>query len=173
MAVGAEPEMHEVEHRRRAGHRGERRRVACRRDAEIRELDRHRVDLLRRQRRAVEQALAEVRQVAVGVAGGRDALVHLEEVHARPRHVLARERAQHQPRRAAAAHGEGEAPARRDRGAGLRGDDRGPPRGHRVGVGEDFELHCGYAVTVGFCQPPGGVTLSPTSFGPQVPGSYS
>ena len=41
----------------------------------------------------------------------------------------------------------------------------------RVGVGEDFELHRGYAVTAGFCQPRGGVTLSPTSFGPQVPGS--
>src|SRR5207302_11489015 len=29
------------------------------------------------------------------------------------------------------------------------------------------------AVTTGFCQPPGGVTLCSTSFGPQVPGSYS
>jgi hypothetical protein len=26
---------------------------------------------------------------------------------------------------------------------------------------------------VGFCQPPGGETLAPTSFGPQLPGSYS
>ena len=48
-----------------------------------------------------------------------------------------------------------------------------PRVGDRVGVGEHFDLHGGYAVTVGFCQPPGGVTLSPTSFGPQVPGSYS
>ena len=27
--------------------------------------------------------------------------------------------------------------------------------------------------TFGFCQPPGGATLESTSFGPQVPGSYS
>jgi hypothetical protein len=30
-----------------------------------------------------------------------------------------------------------------------------------------------YGATVGFCQPPGGVTLAPSAFGPQVPGSYS
>ena len=92
-----------------------------------------------------------MRQVAVGVAGGRDPLVHLEEVHVHPWHVLPREQPQHDPRRAAAAHGEGEAPARRDRGSGIRGDDRGAARGDRVGVGEDFQLHRGgYAVTVGF-----------------------
>ena len=114
-----------------------------------------------------------MRQVAVGVAGLRDALVDLQQMDARPRHVCHRgERAQHHPGRAAAAHGDGEAPARRDRRAGLAGDERGARPRDRVGVGEDLDVH-GAAPRVGFCQPPGGVTVESTSFGPQVPGSYS
>ena len=53
----------------------------------------------------------DVREVAVGVAGRRHALVDLEQVHVGPRHVLVRERAQHLPRRVAAADRELEAAA--------------------------------------------------------------
>ncbi len=54
--------------------------------------------------------------------------------------------------------------------------ERGRPPGDRIGIGEHFDLHARaprYGATIGFCQPPGGVTLSPSSCGPQVPGSYS
>ena len=90
----------------------------------------------------LEQTLVQVRQVAVGISRRGDALVHLDHVHALPGHVLVRQRPQHQPRRAAAAHGHDEAPARRDRRPA-------PPSamtaaafvGHRIGIGQHFDLH--------------------------------
>ena len=74
--------MHEVEHRRRAGKLAQRRAVRRGRGLEVRRLDRHRVDLVGAQRRVIEQALAQVREIAVRIAGRRDALVHLQDVHA-------------------------------------------------------------------------------------------
>ena len=174
--VGAEPEVDEVEHRRCTCDLAQRRGVARGRVRGVRKLDRHRVHLPRGERRPLEQALGEVRQVAVGVAGRRDALVDLEEVHVFPRHVgHLRQRLQHHPRGAAAAERDGEAAAGGDRRARLAGDEGGAGPRDRVGVGEDFDLHAAarYAATVGFTQPPGGVTVSPTSCGPQAPGSYS
>ena len=50
--------------------------------------DVHRVHLCRGQRHVPEQARGDVRQVAHAVAVGRDALVDLEQVHLRPRHVF-------------------------------------------------------------------------------------
>src|SRR5262249_27225802 len=44
---------------------------------------------------------------------------------------------------------------------------------HHRGDGERETIDPHDDLTVGFCQPPGGATLESTSFGPQVPGSYS
>ena len=53
-----------------------------------------------------------MREIAVGIAGRRDALVHLEDVHLLPGKPRRGQRAQHQPGRAAAADRHDEAPAR-------------------------------------------------------------
>ena len=89
MTVRAESEVNKIEHRRHASDRAQRCGIACGCRVEVRRLHRHRVDLLRTQRGALEQTFAQVREVAVEVAFGRDALVHLQHVHPLPRHVLA------------------------------------------------------------------------------------
>ena len=82
-----------------------------------------------------------MREVAVGIAVRRDALVDLEDVDPRPRHVLGGQQAQHHPRRVPAADREGEAPARLHRLARRRRDQlRGALR-DRVGIGENLDLH--------------------------------
>src|SRR5437660_55549 len=55
--------------------------------------------------------------------------------------------------------------------ARLRRGECGTRAGDRIGIGQSFDPHGDF--TVGFCQPPGGETLTSTSLGPQVPGSYS
>ncbi len=82
-----------------------------------------------------------MREIAVGIPGRRDTLVHLQHVHAVPRHFLVRQGTQHHPRRVAAAHGHDEAAARRHCDPGVGGDDRGGLVGHRVGIGQHFDLH--------------------------------
>ena len=176
MPVGTQPEVDEVQHGWRTGDVAQRRGVTRGRERGIRQLDRHRVHPLRRERRALEQARGKVREVAVGVTGRRDPLVDLRDEHARPRHVRQPgQRAQHDPWGATAAERNREAAASGDRRTRLARDEGGARTRDRVGIGKDFGFHCTprYAATVGFTQPPGGVTFSPTSCGPQVPGSYS
>src|SRR5262249_7730371 len=81
------------------------------------------------------------------------------------------ERAQHRPRSVTAAEGHDETATRSDGRARLRGGECGARSCDRIGIRQRLDLHDDF--TVGFCQPPGGETLASTSFGPQVPGSYS
>ena len=132
--------MGEVKHRRRARDPFESARVAPGGGLQVDLFDRHGVDLLQRQRRVLEQALAQMREVAIRIACGGDALVHLHHLHAAPRNVLVREHAQHPPGRAAAADRHDEPAPRRDRRARVGGDHPGGVRGDRVGVGEHLGL---------------------------------
>ena len=76
--------MHEVEHGRRAGERRERLRVARRGGGEVGRFDRHRVHVAGGSATCASRLSPNVREVAVGVAGRRDALVDLEQVHVGP-----------------------------------------------------------------------------------------
>ena len=118
-----------------------------------------------------EQALAQVSEVSVGVSRGRHALVHLDDVHIGPGHALIGQCTQHLPRGVTPADGHDEATARGDGRARLRGGEYGARSRDRIGIGQSFDPHG--TLIVGFCHPPGGETLESTSFGPQVPGSYS
>ena len=88
-----------------------------------------------------QQALAQVREVAVGITGGGDTLVHLDHVHTCPRHVFVCERAEHLPRGLAAADRHHEPPARDHGRPRLGRDDPGGLLRRSLGVGEDAELH--------------------------------
>jgi len=88
-----------------------------------------------------EQTFAQVRQVAVGIAGGRDAFVHLHDVDIGPRNSFVGQRAQHLPWRAATAHGHDKFPAHRDRRARFSGDNFCGGNCHGFGVGKDFYFH--------------------------------
>jgi len=112
-----------------------------------------------------------VSQVPIGMSRRRHALVHLNDVHVTPGHILIGQDTQHRPRSTAATDGDNEATPRGDSGPRLPGGEGSARPRYRIGIGQHFDFHG--TVTVGFCQPPSGETLAPTSFGPQVPGSYS
>src|SRR5262245_14899509 len=59
----------------------------------------------------LEQALAQVCKVPIGISSGRDALVHLHYVNVLPREVFPGERAQHLPWSMAAANRHDKTPA--------------------------------------------------------------
>ena len=50
-------------------------------------------------------------EIPIRIARRRDAFIHLHDMHRVPRHILGRERSQHLPRRASAAHRQHELPA--------------------------------------------------------------
>ena len=106
--------------------------VAARRGGEVGRLDRHQVDLLAGDRRAAQEALRDVRGIAVGIARRRHALVHLEHVKAGPGHVEGRQGLEHAPGAVAAAERHGEAAARLH---GLRREG-GHPHGGGAGGGQ-------------------------------------
>ena len=68
------------------------------------------------------------------------ALAYLREHHY-VRVLLIGQGAEHHPRSAAATHRHDEAPARRNRRARIRGDDRCPVAGHRLVIVLDFDPH--------------------------------
>ncbi|HVS40447.1 MAG TPA: hypothetical protein VMS17_33120 [Gemmataceae bacterium] len=70
-----------------------------------------------------------------------DAFVHLNDLHVFPGDRFVGQVAQHQPRRAPAAHGDHEATAKGD-GVARRGRHHGGgPSSRRIRVGEYFDLH--------------------------------
>ena len=109
---------------------------------EFRELDRHSVNVVEPERRALQQTLAQVRQVAIWIAGRSNALVNLKDLHLVPWHVFIGQVAQHNPWSMATAHGEAELAARRYRFTRIPGDERGSALGHSIGIGENFRLAC-------------------------------
>ena len=136
MAVRAQAQVHEAEPL------GQRCRVHRRRLLEILGPDRHRAHVGRASRR---KASLELREVPVGVAVGRDALVDLEDRDLLPRHLPGEVR-EHGPGRPPAGDGEREEPALRDRGGCGGGEDLRTTLRDCLCVGEhfDFERH-GYA----------------------------
>ena len=55
---------------------------------EIGRFDRHGMDMIGQEWRMIEQAFAQMREVAVGIAGRRDPLVHLHDVHVLVRQLM-------------------------------------------------------------------------------------
>src|SRR5215471_8799824 len=70
MAVGPESEMNQIEHRRRTCDLLQRPRVLLAGGFEIARFHRHLMKLFRIERRVVKQALAQVRQISIGIPGG-------------------------------------------------------------------------------------------------------
>src|SRR6266568_2042265 len=148
------------------------------------------MDLFRWNRRVIEQTLSKMGEISIRVPQWRNAFVHLHNVNARPRELFICQGAQHDPGSMTAADSHHEAPPRRDCGAGLCSNGlRGRLRSGHI-ISEHFNLHREFSAselpvpqaawpatdgascpTIGFCQPPGGVTRS-TSSGPQVLGEY-
>ena len=141
VAVRAEAEMNEVEHGRRARHLLQRLGILLGRTIEVGCLDRHRMDVVGAQRRMIEQAFAQMREVSVRIGRRRHPLVHLNHMHVLPGELLVGQCAQHHPRRAAAAHRHDEAPARGNGRARVGGDDRRRLAGNAIIVRLDFDLH--------------------------------
>jgi hypothetical protein len=141
VAVRPEAEMNEVEHRRRARHLLQCAGVLLGRAFKLPRFDRHRMDVIGCERRMIEQAVAQMREVTVRIAHGGNALVDLKHVHLTPGKRVGRQCAQHQPGRAAAAHRHEEASARCHRRArGVR-NDRRRPAGDAIVIGINFDLH--------------------------------
>ena len=78
-------------------------------------------------------------EIAVGTVGRRHAFVDLKNLDLAPGHLLVHERAQHQPRRPAAAQRQRTAAARRHGGARRFGNDLCTRSGHRIGIGKHLE----------------------------------
>jgi hypothetical protein len=141
VAVRPEAEMDEVEYRRRAGDYAEGLDKSQCRSFQVGGFHRHRVDLFGAYRGVLEQAVAQMGQVAVGMPLRRHTLVDLGHMHPAPRNIFACEVAKHDPWGMAAAYRKDEAAARREGGAGFCRDDRGTLSGDRLGIGEDFDFH--------------------------------
>jgi hypothetical protein len=163
--------MGEIEHGGRAGDLPEHQGVSPARGFQVCRFDRHRMNLLGLERAMREQTLAQVGEVPVGVSGRRHPLVDLDDMHTGPWHLFIGQCTQHRPGSVTPADGHDETTTRADRGARLRGRECGTRPRDRIGIGQRLDLHGD--LTVGFCQPPRGETAESTSFGPQVPGSYS
>jgi hypothetical protein len=140
VAVGSEAEVDHVDYGGCAGDVAESRGVLRRRRIEIRGFDRHRVNLFGRNRRLCE-AFAEVREVAVGVAFGRAALIDLNDVDGAPRETHVRQRAQHHPRRMAAAYCHRESAAGGDGLSRLDSDQGRGSSSDRFGIVKNFDSH--------------------------------
>ena len=105
------------------------------------------------QRRMFQQALAQMGEISVRIAGRSYTLVHLHDLHRWPGHVFAGQVTQHLPRSASAADRHYESAAVRDGRAGVGGDYCSRLFGDRIGIGEHVDLHAcpftGSAATAG------------------------
>ena len=133
MSIRAEPEVHEIELI------GKRIRVQRGGGVEILRPDGHGADV---GGPAGRQAALELREIAVRIAVGRDALVDLEDRDLLPRHAPVEVR-EHLPGRAPAGDGKRESVASGDRDGRRRRDDLSAALGHCVHVRQylDLEWH--------------------------------
>ncbi len=97
----------------------------------------------------LQQTVAQVNVVAIGIAGGRNALVDLEDVHVGPRNIFVGEVGQHDPRTLAATDGHDETATRSDCGTGIRCNNRSRALGQRSGIRIDFNVHRVFSITDG------------------------
>ena len=141
VSVGAEPQVNEVQHRRRTGKALQRMGVLNGCGIEIEFLHRHRMDAIPRHCGMLQQAFVQMREVSAGIARGRGALVDLEDMNPIPGHILACQRAKHQPRRVPATECGSERPALCNGIPGQGGGDTGSSDRGTIGIGKDFDLH--------------------------------
>src|SRR5258708_1341080 len=91
----------------------------------------------------IEQAFADVCEVPVRVSRGRYTLIHLHDMHGRPRHnSRGCQPAQHQPRGMATAHTHDKKTAGADGLPCLLGNDGCGPLSDRSGISKHFDVHC-------------------------------
>src|ERR1700684_3719132 len=116
MAVGTESQVSEVEHRRLAGNLLESLRILLRGSFRVSHFYRHGIDLVRRQsRNMLQQAGAQMSEVAIGISCRRDTLIHLEDMHIRPGNFFISQFAKHDPGSVASTDRHDEAAARGNR----------------------------------------------------------
>src|SRR5262245_65702132 len=99
------------------------------------------MDLLGCERRMLEQAFTQMREVSVRVSCRCDALVNLHHVHTFPRNLFVRQGAQHLPGRVAATDRHDETAARRDSSSGLCSDEFRSLARDCIGIGKYVNLH--------------------------------
>ena len=133
--------MHQVQHRWRTGNSLKDLGVIGGGGIQIRVFHRHRVNLVGRQRRVGQKAFAQMREVSVGIASGRNAFVHLHDVEVFPGNRFVGERAEHLPRCLASADGHDEPAARRHRRTRLGCDEASCGLRHRRRFGKYFNPH--------------------------------
>ena len=90
VAIRPKAQVNEVQNRRRASNFGQSVAVAIGCGFQVGRFHGHRVDLFVAKVNTSKQTFAQVREVPVGVPGGGDAFVHLNEMHLVPRDVFAR-----------------------------------------------------------------------------------
>src|ERR1700739_1636989 len=122
----------------------------------------------------LQQTLAEMREVPIGIAFRCDSFVHLDDMHSLPRHIFLCEIAKHDPRGFAPAYCHDKFAASRNRVPRFLSDEFRSCKCDGVGIGIDFDLHqaaslpaANALLSPGLLQFPGGVTRA-TSCGPQV-----
>jgi len=154
VSVRAEPEVDQVELRRRAGIVFEQPLVGDRRRGQVPTLDRHRQQAGRGQRAVAHQDLVELRPIAPRVASGRDPLVHLADIDPVPRQFVFTQLAQHQPRGLTAAQcDDGLAALRDGAAANVRNLGGGEARGALRVLGRP-QPHSSPPLAGGSYQPP-------------------
>src|SRR5258706_16445769 len=87
MTVWSQAEVDEIEYRLRSGELPQSFRVLRGRSLQIGKLPWHGANLFRGQRRVIEKALAQMREIPVGMPGGSNPLVDLNDMNCGPRHV--------------------------------------------------------------------------------------
>src|SRR5258706_16105100 len=93
----------------------------------------------------IEKAFAQVSEIPVRMSRGSNALIDLYYLDGRPRHVRTSQRAQHQPRCVAAAHGHNESTSRGHSRSGFFSDDLRTSFRRRVAALEHFHVHGSHA----------------------------
>src|SRR5262249_20138395 len=99
------------------------------------------MDLIWRQRAAIEQSLFQMRQVAIRIAVWRYPLVDLEDMHRIPWHAFATQGFEHDPGRRPTAHREQKAPTLLYSCPGSAGDGRRRRRCGGLRRGKRFDAH--------------------------------
>ena len=122
------------------------------------------MDLLRAQWDEREQVLAQHGEIAIGMSQRGNALVDLDHVRALPRHLFARERAEHLPRSPTPADGQDEAGAGANGCSSVSGNDRGCRLGDGIGIAKNVYSH-----PTGFSTcPPNSNRIADSSLSPNV-----
>ena len=139
--IDTQAEVNQIEGGRGASQLLEDARVGLGGVVEILFADWHGVQVIVWQSRFGKEGLAEMRQIAIGMAVWDDTFVDLEDVNLIPWNVLLGESLDHQPGSAPTAQGEGETISLRNDAASLGGDELSTSFRRRIYIGKDLDLH--------------------------------